>query len=453
MRVVGLVRNGCGVALVAGFACVQACDSGSSTALRGSGAEAGDGHSTNGGSTNGGSGEQPSGGAGEQPSGGAGEQPSDGGTAMVQGGQSGGGDAGQGGAVTTPSDAGQGGTGEGGGSGGPSCDEIALSVEPRVSNVMFLIDRSGSMFVNQGEPWQAVRAAALPVIDAFDQSLDIGLLAMTGEIQMCPLFDEVAPAPDNYNAIASFYGALAAPLKGESPHMLGLERAADMLDGASGTGENFALLVIDGSPDWCNDGNLICPIDATVAKIQALRARDVTTLVAGLPLVSTDQTEAAAYAAALQAYANAGVGQPAAVGASSVANLYYQCQADSNWSSEFTLSGKTAPQALGSYSANPGSAPFVLLDPSDAEGLASGLATLFARAKSCRFDVQDFAIDVAQASSGTVTVNDESVPFDTDNGWRLVDDDELELVGTACAAWRVPTVQISVKFPCAAVSQ
>jgi hypothetical protein len=473
-------------ALAAGLVGVQACDSGSGTALFGDG-EAGEGNSAsggsqsqsgsssgakpnggspavgasggsanggsanggsaNGGSANGGVGEQPGGGAGEQPSGGA----SDGGMPAVQGGMPGVGDAGDGGMPSAPGEAGQGGMAEGGAPGGPICDEVLLSVEPRVPNVVFMIDRSGTMFDLSSQPWTIVKEAALTVMQEMQGELAIGFMSVAGESASCPLLDEVTPALNNHTAIAAKYNALAKPAKGESPFTLALTRAGDLLVAAPGSGEAYALMVIDGEPDYCNDGNALCPIDSVVARIQALHTQGFVTLVAGLPNLTTP----AQHEAALQSYANAGLGLAVASVGDTPTNIYYQCLGLPAWTTELAATGKQTPAALGSYSNSPAAAPYTSLEPSAGlAALTASFRSLFARTKSCRFDVADFSVDLAQASSGTVTVDDQPVPFDAQNGWRMVDGDELELVGSACTAWRVPTAsEISVKFPCSALSQ
>ncbi len=62
--------------------------------------------------------------------------------------------------------------------------------------------------------------------------------------------------------------------------MLALARAKELLQ-AGPTGPRFVILVVDGNPDYCNDGDNLCPVDSTVARIQLLKAAGITTLVAG----------------------------------------------------------------------------------------------------------------------------------------------------------------------------
>jgi hypothetical protein len=318
---------------------------------------------------------------------------------------------------------------------------------------MFLIDRSGTMFDQSSQPWVPVRDAALPVIDSYDAALNIGFIAMTGEYASCPLLDEVGPATSNYAPIAAKYTALAKPAKGESPFMLALTRAQELLDGAP-DGEAYVIMVVDGEPDFCNDGNDVCPIDSVVARIQTLKAAGITTLVAGLPIYLG--ADAALYAAALQSYANAGAGLPAASVGDTATNIYYQCNQGSttppSWKAEFDASGKPAMQALGTYSANPGSAPVTVLNPTDAASLTASFTQLFGRTQSCSFEASGGSVTLAEAGSGVVKLDGTLLPYDATNGWHLESESVLELVGSACDALRASGgANVTIDFPCSAV--
>ncbi len=351
----------------------------------------------------------------------------------------------------TSGEAGQGGSGEPVGCGGD-----ALTWQAQKSSVMLLMDRSGTMFDLNSQPWSGVRDAVLPVIDANDGSENIGFMAMSGESATCPLLDEVAPAAANYTAIASKYNALAKPTKGESPFMMALDRAQQLL-AAAPEGPRFVILVIDGHPDYCNDGDDLCPVDSVVSHLQKLHTAGITTLVAGLPIYQGADT--AVYAAALQSYANAGVGAAVASVGDTVANIYFRCNSGSatppSWKAEFIDSGKAAQQALGSYSASPGTAPYTTLTPAaGAQSLTSAFTSLFAQTRSCRFEATNGSVKAASAADGVVKMNDATVPYDADNGWQLVDEHTVELVGSACTSLRTtPGAIVTITFPCEAVTK
>jgi hypothetical protein len=295
----------------------------------------------------------------------------------------------------------------------------------------------------------------LPVIDANDARENIGFMAMSGEFNTCPLLDEVAPAASSYAQIAAKYNALAKPTKGESPFMLALDRAQQLL-AAAPEGPRFVILVIDGHPDYCNDGDDLCPIDSVVAHLQKLHAAGISTLVAGLPIFQGADT--AVYTAALQSYANAGAGAAVASVGDTVSGVYFRCSSGSatppSWKAEFVDSGKPAQQALGSYSASPGTAPYTTLTPAaGAQSLTASFTSLFAQTQSCRFEATNGKVVPASAAQGVVKVNDATVPYDASNGWQLVGDHTIELVGSACTNLRAsPGAVVSIDFPCGAVA-
>jgi hypothetical protein len=337
-----------------------------------------------------------------------------------------------------------------GGSGDVGCGGKSLGWQARASSVMFLMDRSGTMFDLASQPWLAVRDAALPVIDAYDGSENIGFMPVAGEIGACPITDDVAPAPGNYPLIAAKYNALVKPTKGEAPFTLALTRAQQLLVAAP-AGEAFVIMVIDGQPDFCGDGNDLCPIDSVVARIQTLKAAGITTLVAGLPIYVGADT--GLYAAALQSYANAGAGLPVASAGATAQDIYFQCEGVPAWKAELVSSGKPAQQALGSYSASPGAASVTALNPADAAGMTAAFSQLFARTHSCSFETHDGKVVLGSASSGVVKLDGVPVSYDATNGWHMKSDTVVELVGGACDTLRAtPAAAITIDFPCGAVT-
>jgi hypothetical protein len=123
---------------------------------------------------------------------------------------------------------------------------------------MLLVDGSGTMFEGDSPTvWDRVRDAVLPTIDAVDGQLDVGFLAMSAEQNACPALQEVAPAKNNYAAIAAKYSAIGKPAKGESPFPLALDRAAQLL--AGNVGESTCSSCSMGSPTTATTGSRTAP--------------------------------------------------------------------------------------------------------------------------------------------------------------------------------------------------
>jgi hypothetical protein len=282
---------------------------------------------------------------------------------------------------------------------------------------------------------------------------------------MCPLLDEVAPAEKNYDAVQAMYMGLKQPTKGESPGMLGLQRAYDVLSKDQTPGDKYVLFVTDGEQDYCGDGNALCPTDSVVYWLQKLIALKVNTMIFGLPS-SGDQ---GSYAAILQAFANAGAGQPVAPAlpaSQTVKDIHDQCfyGGDINakgWQLEFAAAAKVddavttdidESQTLGNYAAVGGTAKVFKPDPTDQSALAKQFEQVLAGVKSCTFDIGgDITVKQDRLTDAAVFVEGKPVPLDTTamNGWHTPTPTQIELVGSACENWRMPeNTKIDWDFPC-----
>jgi hypothetical protein len=357
----------------------------------------------------------------------------------------------------------------GGGAGG-ACQTGGAEFVPKVPTVMLLVDRSGTMFDQMSNPWNTLRDGVLPVVKDLNDQVRFGFISITGEQQagMCPLVDEVAAADKNYDAVAAKYMSLTRPLKGESPGMLGLQRAYDLLSKDTTEGDKYVLFVTDGEQDYCGDGNHLCPTDSVVYWLQKLKALNVQTMVFGLPLTASgDQLS---YAAILQAFANAGAGQPVVPvldnATQTAGAIWDQCfpggdMNSSGWKAEFTAAAKVddpltaeidESKTLGNYATTGGTAKVFKPDPTDQTALATEFRKVLAGVKSCTFDIGgDIKVVQNLLSEAHVFIEGVEVPLDMthSNGWYMPMDTQIELVGDACTSWRMPEKnKISWDFPC-----
>ncbi|RYZ06673.1 MAG: VWA domain-containing protein [Myxococcales bacterium] len=361
------------------------------------------------------------------------------------------------------------------------CQSGGAVFVPKVPTVMLLVDRSGTMFALQGNPqttpWDTLRDGVLPVVQELNAQVRFGLMGVTGEKGQCPLLDEVAPADQNYEAVAAKYTSLMKPLKGESPGMRGLARAYEILSADPTPGDKYILFVTDGEQDYCDDGNALCPTDSVVYWLQKLKALNVTTMIFGLPSGANGVAETARYEAVLQAFANAGAGQPVAPVATDPTNpaitpemaaidIYYQCfpGGDPNaagWKAEFgtvtkvddpATAGIDETKTLGNYNAAGGTAKVFKPDPTDQTALAEEFRKVLAGVKSCTFDLGgDIKVNQDRLDDASVIVQGTPVPLDLTgmNGWHMPTPTQIELVGSACENWRMPqNNDIQWGFPC-----
>jgi hypothetical protein len=354
-----------------------------------------------------------------------------------------------------------------GGGNGNVCSTGSVEFVPKVPTVMLMVDRSGTMFVNQGNPWGTLRDGVLPVVKDLNDKVRFGFMAITGEAGTCPLVDEVPPADANYEAVQTKYMSLVAPTKGESPGMLGLQQAYDTLSKDPTPGDKYIVFVTDGEQDYCGDGNALCPTDSVVYWLQKLKALGVTTLVFGLPS-SGDQ---AAYANILQAFANAGAGQavaPAVGAGQTQLDIFNQCfyGGDANaagWKLEYaaaehpvddpaTTAVNESQVPLGVYAAAGGTAKVYKPDPADPLALAEEFRKVLSGVKSCTFDLGgDIKVVQKLLSEAHVYIEGVEVPLDLTmvSGWYMPTPTQIELVGAACDTWRTPeNNKIVWDFPC-----
>jgi hypothetical protein len=124
---------------------------------------------------------------------------------------------------------------------------------------------------------------------------------------------------------------------------------------------------------------------------------------------------------------------------------YPQCAANLN-----NCRGMT----LGTYMATAGTTRPYTPNAADQNMLITQLATAISGVKSCTFDLGDIGgksikVDLTKLDQAKVLVENVQVPRNDTNGWKMNGQTELELVGTACANWRMPNVDdIDFQFPC-----
>jgi len=370
------------------------------------------------------------------------------------------------------------------------CQQAQRNFVPKIPAVFLLVDRSDTMFNALPAPtpqqagaqaqrvsaWSALRTGVLDVMQELQDSVRFGFGAFTGQnaAPAC-MFDmqSVAPNLDNFAAISKLYLPLEKPTNPqdkETPTVLALTEAAKQLRQDTSEGDKYILFVTDGEPDYCDDGNRLCPPDSVVGLLQNMAAgvgpggtavAPIHTLVFGITSPDTQILPAV-----LQGFANAGAGQavaPLTINAGQTYDpnsVYDQCNGVAGWSSDFTATGKPKMrgQTIGTYAADAtlgGSAPVYRPDPSDQAALTEQFRTALAGVKSCTFDLGEdgVKVDLKRDDLGDVAhvnVNGQAVPFDPANGWSMSTETTVQLQGAACTAWRTPTLETSITFdfPC-----
>jgi hypothetical protein len=304
--------------------------------------------------------------------------------------------------------------------------------------------------------WNPLKAGVLDVIDKLQADVKFGFGAFTGQQGgKCPIFDTIAPALNNAAAIKAIYEPLGrvTGAAGETPVVQVLPLIEGLLAQGGDDGDKYVLFVTDGEPDFCDNGDAKCPVDAVVGAIQQLSAKGIHTIVFGLKSGLTNIS-----GDTLQAVANAGAGLPVAApfAGAAVKDVCYACQAVPGWVSQWTAAGATqdcqtpGKETLGSYSPAGGNATVYNPDPADQAALTDQIASVVSGIKSCTFDLGgQIEVNLSLLAEASVTLEGALVPLSMDNGWRMNNETQLELVGEACSTWRKPeSTRIDFNFPC-----
>lgn len=381
--------------------------------------------------------------------------------------------SGSGGTSATGSGTGRGGSSAGGdigggGTTGSMCQQFEINFEPKIPTVTVLVDRSGSMFpcltgmdsttpcMNQADSaWGRTKSAILPVIQSLQADVRFGFVSFMGvAAQQCPMLSKVPAALNNYQAIADVYEGLAfrKPTdKWETPTRRTLETVGADLMADTSAGDKYILFITDGEPDWCDDGNSLCPPDSVIGEIQTLKAAGITTIVVGLQSKFFDLPPGI-----LKGFATAGAGEPTLppLRANGTINDFFdQCNGVPNWAADFAKTAKPAQrgQTIGTYTlAGGGATEPYKPDPTDQAMLVAQLSAALSGVKSCTFDLGGkIRVDLTQLSKAGVLIEGAVIPLNATDGWHMVNETQLELVGSACATWRKPESKtIKFNFPC-----
>lgn len=361
------------------------------------------------------------------------------------------------------------------------CQQAQREFVPNIPTVYLVVDRSGTMFDSIGNnvsAWTALRGGALEVMRELEGSVRFGFAAFSGANTgplMCDLqVPTVPPKLNNYADIAALYEPLGQPMNSkDTPTLLALEQVASQLRQDTATvGDKYIMFVTDGEPDYCDDGNQLCPPDSVVGLLQRLSSgidatgatvAPIRTLVFGI-----SSPTATIRADVLQAFANAGAGLPVmaisqnANQAPNPNDLYDQCFNGNvqGWISDLAAAGKTPVrgEAIGDYvfdATLAGKAPVFRPDPTDQAALTGQLRTALAGVKSCSFDLgeDNVQVDLSRTDLGQlarVLINGQPVVYDPANGWSMMSETTVVLGGAACEMWRNPLIAttISFDFPC-----
>ncbi|HKO94341.1 MAG TPA: vWA domain-containing protein, partial [Polyangiaceae bacterium] len=193
------------------------------------------------------------------------------------------------------------------------CSQLAISFEARTPTALIVVDRSSSQWDNEpNHTWDPMKAGILDVVRDVQADIRVGVVTYTGRNggacpDLYPAMDQVSFDKNNYTSVESALNAVDEPdYKGETPTAITLQQALPVLLADPSPGDKVMLLVTDGDPDFCNDPDRICAMDAVIGAVQEAFRQGVSTTVFGLKRPELSEQH-------LRDVANAGVGQPVAL--------------------------------------------------------------------------------------------------------------------------------------------
>ena len=294
-----------------------------------------------------------------------------------------------------------------------ACASVRLEATRTTPNVVVIVDQSGSMNESFGssDRWNALRDSLLDQPDgllfALQSQVRFGLAMFSARaeggsagppIGMCPRVEMVDPALDNYDAIRAVYQP-ADPID-ETPTGDSIDFILDALASVPDPSPDPTIFILatDGEPDRCEELNPQNGQAEALAAVERAYAMGIRTFIISVG-------EGTVSASHLQDVANAGVNAPA---------------------------GTNAPYWVAG----------------DDAGLRDALRDIVGGELSCVVELSG-RVDRAEACAGDVRLNGRPLFCDDPDGWRLVDESHIELLGDACTELQSgPGVTLEATFPC-----
>ncbi len=294
------------------------------------------------------------------------------------------------------------------------CAHVRVEARRVTPNVILVVDQSGSMTAGFGgsNRWDALRDSLMDEPDglvyAMQSVVRFGLALYSAEQPnddepvpgMCPLITWVDPALDNHGAIDAVYGP-ADPID-ETPTGESLDAVIDLWRSAPDPSSDPTIFILatDGEPDTCAQPN---PQEGQPeALAAAARAYSM-----GIRTFIISVGEGVVSATHLQDMANAGLGR-----------------------------GAGDPDA-----------PYWVAG--DDAGLRDALSAIIGGELSCVVELNGRIQDLEAACVGSVNLNGRTLTCDDPNGWRVIDETHIELVGDACTELQSgPGTRLDATFPC-----
>lgn len=334
-----------------------------------------------------------------------------------------------------------------------TCDDLTIQTYEPVPTVQIVVDTSGSMFQPKDKIWDPLFKALMDpngVVSTLQGKVRFGFTSYTSTTNVsttCPILvdSDGDPKLNNLDAIQTKYSsvAVAPDLNGNTPTGPAIAAVTKKLMAfqPDPPGPKFILLVTDGDPDTCKIFNPNCGQDESIKAVQDAYTAGIGTFVIGIgEITNEDKCDKSMRTCKLhlQDLANAGAGQPVAPNTQNY--MYSNCIDHGAVAASYAATVEEG-----------GTAPFYMVSSTDSttaqKQISDAILASLAQTRSCSFNM-DAAVK-GDASLGTLTFNDNKLPFGDPNGWSLgADLTSVSLAGTACETWKKSGGKVNVNFPC-----
>lgn len=313
---------------------------------------------------------------------------------------------------------------------GDACATIAVEASPATPNVTLIVDRSGSMrrtFADGPDSfWDRLKDVLINDSTGFVSNLEtrvrFGLTMFSATLENpevfgspvsepCPLLEVsagelVAPDINNADAIRSVYGPADFVQNGLTPTPETVVAMTDRVMANPSDFPEFFIIATDGTPTTCSPPDTTTEAeaaDATVAAIARAFDNNVQTFLIFVGPLNDETVRGN-----MQRFANAGVG----------------------------ISESEDAEA-----------PFFIAE--DTASLETALTTITNPQLSCELSLNGQLTNLSEACRGSVSLNGQPLTCNGPDGWRVIDNTRIELVGAACDTYRaVLRSTIDARFPC-----
>lgn len=294
-----------------------------------------------------------------------------------------------------------------------SCADTVVTTTRTTPTVILIVDQSSSMDeeFDNGSRWNVLRDFLLDepggLIADLQSQVHFGLALYSAEsggtnptpIGECPMVTTVAPAADNYAAIAAAYRG-AEPIE-DTPTGDSIDKLVNDLgftDPDATVNPVVFVLATDGEPDRCEE---LDPQNGQQEAVDAVKRAFQSRIRTFIISVGSEISEAHQ-----QDMANAGLGR----GPSDPPAEYWRAGND--------------------------------------QSLRDALTSIVGGQLGCEVALSG-KVQSGNACMGKVMLNGDPLTCDDPNGWELLDENHIRLLGTACDELKMSDdVFLEVSFPC-----